>query len=401
MGAGYILCIGGVCRVAVLPGGGEAALPCGGGAYSAAERDKMDDAIHESGAIRRIIYIVPLLLLRSLLTDYFGIDELTGMIIDKILTLSLVLVLAWSVSGVLRAVRNVYDLLPFSKDRPIKGTIQIINLFVAIGAVLWMITVIFDISPGAVIGSFGALSAVILLIFRDTILGFTAGIQLSANNLVRLGDWIQIDSSKVDGEIVDINLQTIRVRNWDNTIVSVPIYQLISQSFINWRGMQESGGRRIKRAIYIDMQSVRFCTPEDIGRFRGCALIQEYIDKKVSDIAQSNEARGVDSAVDAGSARVLTNLGTFRAYVVAYLREHPLINNNLTMMTRQLGPSENGLPLEVYAFSSEKEWVAYEGVQADIFDHLLAILPFFGLRVFQRTSDMTFLPHNAHNDSAG
>ena len=353
-------------------------------------RNTLDDILANSKVIKRGILLFPLTLLYQIVPHYFDEGSFLNIATSKGLAIILVFITLWTISSFINALHVIYGKLSTSRQRPIKGIVQLINLFMIIGAILWTITILFDISPVAVVGSFGALSAVILLIFRDTILGVTAGIQITANNLLHIGDWIQIPSSNVDGEVIDINLQTIRVRNWDMTIVSVPIYQLISQSFTNWRGMQESHGRRIKRAIYIDMRSVGFCSHDLLKRFEGCALIHDYIIAKRKEIDEDNTRRRLDPVQDAPSSRNITNIGTFRAYIEIYLRAHPRINNDMTLMARQLHPTERGLPIEIYAFCALQEWTAYERTQSDIFDHLLAIMPFFNLRVFQTTSDTAF-----------
>ena len=229
------------------------------------------------------------------------------------------------------------------------------------------------------------MTAVLLLVFKDAILGFVAGIQLSANEMLALGDWLEMPKYGADGSVIDISLTTVKVRNWDNTITTIPAYALIADSFKNWRGMSESGGRRIKRAIFIDATSVKFLQPDDIVRLRRTALLSDYIEKKIAEIETENQQAGLD-LTSLVNGRRLTNLGTFRAYLIAYLRQHKSIHTNMTQIVRQLAPEPTGIPLEIYAFSKDTAWVNYEAIQSDIFDHVFAILPEFGLRVYQAPS---------------
>ena len=232
-------------------------------------------------------------------------------------------------------------------------------------------------------------TAVLLLIFKDAILGFVAGIQLSANNMIHIGDWIDMPKYGADGDVIDITLTTVKVQNWDKTISTIPAYSLISDSFKNWRGMSESGGRRIKRSINIDMNTICFCDEQMIEKYRHIQYIADYIDAKKREIDEHNIAANVDDS-ELVNGRRMTNIGTFRAYVIAYLKNHPKINRDMTFLVRQLQPNENGLPIEIYVFSSDKVWANYEAIQADIFDHILAAVPNFGLRVFQNPTGSDF-----------
>jgi len=229
------------------------------------------------------------------------------------------------------------------------------------------------------------MTAVLILVFKDSILGLVAGIQLSANDMVRIGDWIEMPEFGADGDVTDVTLNTVKVQNWDKTITTIPAYALISDSFKNWRGMSESGGRRIKRSISIDMDSIKFCTPEMLERFESFGAISEYINTKRAEIEAFNATLDTDISVVV-NRRNLTNVGTFRAYVEFYLRSHPNIHHGMTFLVRQLPPDEHGLPIEIYVFSSDQDWINYEGIQADIFDHMLAVIPMFDLAVFQSPS---------------
>lgn len=265
---------------------------------------------------------------------------------------------------------------------PLRGLFQGFKLFGAIIVIIFSIAALIGKSPLILFSSLGAMTAILLLVFKDPILGLVAGIQLSANKMLRLGDWVEMPKYGADGEVTDINLTTVKVRNWDKTITTIPTYALISDSFKNWRGMSEAGGRRIKRAVHIDATSVKFLDKDDITRLRKARLLSEYIEKKLEEIDAYNKEFNPDNS-SITNGRRLTNLGTFRAYVSAYLKANPSIHQDMTNMVRQLQPGADGIPLEIYAFTNNTAWVIYEGIQADIFDHIFAVMPEFGLRVYQ------------------
>lgn len=285
----------------------------------------------------------------------------------------------------LNAGNDIYNTMPVSRTRPIKGYIQIVKIFFYALGIISIIAVLFDKDPLKIIAGMGAFAAVILLIFKDTILGFVASIQLSANKMVNIGDWISMPSKGADGTVIDISLNTVKVQNWDKTISTIPTYALVSDSFNNWKGMEESGGRRIKRHLNLDVKSIRFLTEEDMNRFEQIKLIQDYMKEKKEEIQSSNPNGEIPV-----NQRRLTNIGTFRKYVEAYLQNHPKIHKNMTFLVRQLQPSEKGLPLEIYVFSNDQAWANYEAIQADIFDHIFAIVPEFGLKVFQNPTGDDF-----------
>lgn len=293
------------------------------------------------------------------------------------------------INAFLDSVSDICHTYDFSRKVPIHGLMQIIKIFVFITGSIIILGIIIDKNPTNILAGFGAMTAVITLIFKDAILGFVAGIQISANNMVHLGDWIEMPKYGADGDVIDISLTTVKVQNWDKTISTIPAYALISDSFKNWRGMSESGGRRIKRAINIDMNTVKFCDPMILDKFRRIEHIAEYIDAKQGEIDEYNAASNVDNT-ELVNGRRMTNIGTFRAYVIAYLKHHPKINQNMTFLVRQLQPAECGLPIEIYVFSSDQVWANYEAIQADIFDHILAVIPEFGLRVFQNPTGSDF-----------
>ncbi|HEX2099812.1 MAG TPA: mechanosensitive ion channel domain-containing protein, partial [Candidatus Synoicihabitans sp.] len=300
---------------------------------------------------------------------------------------SLYLIVIWL--SVLFALLNAIYALAEQHGRlkgvPIKGLFQALKLVAVLLAVIFALATLLGRSPLYLLSGLGALTAVLLLVFRDAILGFVAGIMISANELVRVGDWIEMPKAGADGDVIDVTLTTVKVRNWDKTITTIPTYNLISDSFKNWRGMKESGGRRIKRAIYLDMRTVRFADEAMLARWQKIGHVREYLQRKLSEIAADNQKLGLEANV-LGNGRRLTNLGTFRAYCVAYLRAHPMIHQELTFLVRQLQPTAHGLPLEIYVFVRDTNWSVYEGVQADVFDHLLAVVEAFDLRVFQHPS---------------
>lgn len=268
------------------------------------------------------------------------------------------------------------------KQLPLGGIFQGIKLVTSIIALILVIALLIGKSPLLLFSGLGAMTAVLLLVFKDPLLGFVAGIQLSANKMLQVGDWLEMPKYGADGSVIDISLTTVKVCNWDKTITTVPTYALISDSFKNWRGMVESGGRRIKRSIFIDSTSVHFLTPDQIACLRKAQLLSDYIENKLAEITADNIARGVDPSSPV-NARKLTNLGTFRAYLSAYLKAHPRIHQGMIQMVRQLDSGASGIPLEIYAFSADVVWANHEGIQSDIFDHIFSVIPEFGLRIFQ------------------
>ncbi len=349
-----------------------------------------DDVLQKHRVFERIAHMAPGFAI------YYGVqmvpdigDGLTSMIRQAALA-SMVLVGMLSIGAFLNAVHELYSASSIAHGRPIKGYVQIVKLIVyVLGAIVTVATLI-DKSPMFFLGGIGAMTAVLLLVFRDTILSFVASLQIANNDMVQVGDWIEMPQFGADGDVVDIALHTVKVQNWDKTITTIPTHRLISDSFKNWRSMSESGGRRIKRAVFIDMNSIGFLSDEDIERFGRFALLEQYIAEKKQELEEYNrEVAPADSDIIA-NARKLTNIGTFRMYVVQYLRSHPKIHDTMTFLIRQLSPTPHGLPIEIYVFSNDVNWVAYEGIQSDIFDHLLAIVPEFGLRVFQEPTGQDF-----------
>lgn len=285
-------------------------------------------------------------------------------------------------SAVLAGIGDIYERFPVSRRIPIKGYLQLVMLIVSVVGAIFIVSLIVERSPFVLLTGLGALTAVLLLVFKDTILGLVAGVQLVANDMVRPGDWVEMPKYGADGDVIEITLNTVKIRNWDKTVTTVPTYSLISDSFKNWRGMQESGGRRIKRSVLIDINSIRFCTPEMVEKFARIHRIKDYVAQKQCELREHNQRNGIDDSVLVNGRRI-TNIGTFRAYLLSYLRSLPKIRQDMTFLVRQLPPDERGLPIEIYVFSSDQAWVNYEDIQADIFDHIFAVLPEFGLRPFQ------------------
>jgi len=289
----------------------------------------------------------------------------------------------------LNTVVHIYRTHPKHANRPIKGYVQVIKIVVAIFVGIFVISTMLGRNPTGILAGMGAMTAVIILVFKDSILGLVASIQLSGNDMVRIGDWIEMPKYGADGDVIDVSLHTVKVQNWDKTISTIPAYALISDSFKNWRGMSDSGGRRIKRAINIDINSITFCTPEMLARFEKFEYIRDYLKDKRKELSEYNASMKVDTT-ELINGRNLTNIGTFRAYVANYLKNHKKIHQDMTFLIRQLPPGEHGLPLEIYVFSNDQVWANYEAIQADIFDHLLAVVPLFDLRVFQNPTGSDF-----------
>ncbi|MFA5689568.1 MAG: mechanosensitive ion channel domain-containing protein [Kiritimatiellales bacterium] len=341
-----------------------------------------DDQLVASGFFARLAHIVPLTIIQwlgALLVSSGGTE--TPLWFDAILQAYLLLILIGLLTALLTATQLILAETR-AGTMPLKGLIQAARLTIyVIGAIL-LLSILLGRSPVFFFSGLTALTAVTMLIFKDAILGFVAGIQISANQMIKLGDWIEMPQQGADGFVIDVSLTTVKVQNWDKTISTIPTYALISESFKNWRGMFESGGRRIKRALHIDMQTVRFADEEMLKSWQKILLLRPYLKTKLAEIAADHETIGEDSGI-LGNGRRLTNLGTFRAYCSAYLRANPEINQEMIFLIRHLQPTEHGIPVEIYVFTKDTRWVVHESVQADIFDHLLAMLPQFGLRTFQ------------------
>ncbi|MCZ2158347.1 mechanosensitive ion channel family protein [Bartonella sp. 220] len=310
-------------------------------------------------------------------------------IIENVANAFIILFAVLAISSLLNVINILYEQQPTARLKPIKGYIQIAKIALFTVAAILMVATLIDRSPLILLSSLGAMAAVLMLIFQDTLLSLIAGIQISSTDMVRVGDWIQIPSLDVDGDVTEIALHTVKVQNFDKTITTVPIRKLVTDSFKNWRGMEEAGGRRIKRSLFIDQSSIRFHTEEEQEYLSRFNLLENYFTQKIPEIREWNTQLDKNHDVLANTRR-LTNIGTFRAYIFAYLKKHLNIEQNMTLMTRQLPPTPNGLPLEIYCFTNTTVWLEYEQIQADIFDHLYSILPSFGLKIFQNPSGYDF-----------
>lgn len=341
-----------------------------------------DNIFFEQKVFTRLSHLVPAILLYHGVAIAMAAYPKTVGILQSITYLYMIIAGILVVNGIINSMHEIYNSMDASQNRSIKSYVQVVKIFVYIMGLGIAMSVIFKRDLTALFAGIGAMAAVIMLVFKDSILGLVAGIQLSANDMVRLGDWIQMPSRGADGDVIDISLNTVKVQNWDKTISTIPTYALVSESFTNWRGMQDSGGRRIKRSINIDMRSIHFLTNEEIEKLRKIQIIRDYIDSRQNEVKQYNKEHDVDESMPVNGRR-LTNIGTFRFYIEEYLKRHPKIHQDMTFLIRHLQPDEKGLPIEIYVFSNNQEWVGYEGIQSDIFDHILAVIPHFGLRVHQ------------------
>jgi miniconductance mechanosensitive channel len=352
-------------------------------------KSNWDDILVERHVFDRLSYLVPSYLLYWLLPYALSsYPEIANLLLLAIEVYSIVIIMLVIVAF-LDSILKIYTQYDIAKAKPIKGYIQVGKILVYIISSLTVISILIGQSPVILIGGLGAFSAVLLLVFKDTILGLVAGVQLSANDMLRTGDWISMPKYDADGTVTDITLTTVKVQNWDKTISTIPAYSLFTDSFKNWRGMEESGGRRIKRSINLDVNSIKFCTEEMLEKYKQFQYIVDYVQNKEIEIKKYNTEKKVNTRVMVNGRRQ-TNIGIFRAYLKAYLLNHPDVNPNLTMLVRQLQPTEYGLPMEIYVFSAKQAWADYEAVQADIFDHIFAIIPEFDLRAFQNPSGRDF-----------
>lgn len=346
-----------------------------------------DNTLRNHGFFNQLAKLAPVVVIYTLLPIAF--DEHSRLLFygQKVLVIYAIILSIFIVDAFLNGSHEIYNTYSVSRKIPIKSFIQVTKLGYFIICVIFIISLLFNKTPVYFISGLGAMTAVIMFIFKDAILGFIAGIQLTANKMVVLGDWVELPKYGADGDVIEVGLTTVKVQNWDKTVTMIPTYALISESFKNWRGMQESGGRRIKRAIYIDLNSVKFCNDEMIDRFQKIQYIADYIKTKKTELEDHNKR--VDGSHQINRRR-LTNIGILRAYLNNYLKNHPKVNADMTFMIRQLQPTEVGLPLEIYLFCRETAWTVYESIQADIFDHILAIIPEFDLRIFQNPTGSDF-----------
>ena len=346
---------------------------------------KRDDILIKNKVFRKICLIVPAYIIR--IFTAVAIPSFPSLSAAIILITKIYEVFVYSrvIDAILTTLNEIYDTYEISKSKPIKGFIQVLKTIVYIICFLLIIAILTQKQLSNILIGLGTLSAVLMLVFKDPILGFVGGIQLTINDMLRIGDWIVMEKSKADGEVLEIGLTTVKVQNWDKTITTIPTYSLISDSFTNWRGMVNSGGRRIARSFVIDIDTIKFCTPEMLERFKKFQLVSQYIIDKEKEIEEYNKANNIDDS-NLVNGRRQTNIGIFRAYLNAYLANCPYINKDMTFMVRQLSPTENGVPIQIYAFSSNKAWISYEYIQSDIFDHVFAVVTMFDLKIYQKPS---------------
>ena len=353
---------------------------------------KYDDFFLGKKLEKRIAYLVPIYMIQGLLYAVApDLDMLDGFIyalarIGEITTYTGIVI------SITDSISEIYNSFDVAKNKPMKGFMQVAKIVAIMVCILLVIGVLINKNMRDLLMGLGALSAVMMLVFKDPILGFVGGIQLTSNDMVRIGDWIV--KGAADGEVIDVGLTTVKVKNWDNTIATIPTYTLISDPFINWRGMSESGGRRIARSIIIDLDTIKFCTPEMLEKYKKYQLVSKYIEEKEKEIEEYNKSNNIDTSTLVNGRRQ-TNLGIFRAYLQAYIKDNPNLNHNLTMLVRQKDPTEFGVPLQIYCFSAKTDWISYEAIQNDIFDHVYAVVSQFDLKVYQRPSSYSI---NMMND---
>ena len=343
--------------------------------------NKYDDLLLKNKVIGRICLLIPALIIGALLDNALPDFPETATFLMKLVNVFEIFICTMIINSFVSTGEDLYNMHEMAKIKPITGLIQVTKIVLYILCVLIIIAYVLGTKIGNILISLGTMSAIIILVFQDTIKGFVGGIQLSVNDMLRIGDWISMGPA--DGTVQEINLTTVKVQNWDNTITTIPTYNLVSSPFTNWRGMSESGGRRIARTINIDVNTICYCTPEMIEKYKRYSLIKDYITQKEEDILEYNKANQIDTS-EIMNGRQQTNLGIFRAYIKAYLNNNPKLNHNLTMMVRQMQPTEFGVPLQIYAFSNDKKWVNYEEIQSDIFDHVISAATMFDLKIYQK-----------------
>lgn len=355
-------------------------------------RNHFDDYLVRNRVPRLLAHLVPLVIVVPFLPTVLKDFLLLANFVDEAIAIYVVVLTLWIVRGVLRTIKDYLKTLDNFKDKPIDSYIQVFMIFAWTIGILIIFSILSGKSVWSFLGAFGAASAVLLLIFKDTILGFVASIQVSVNDIVRIGDWITMEKYGADGDVIEINLVTVKVRNFDNTITTIPTYYLISDSFKNWRGMVTSGGRRIKRSLFIKVNSVRFVDKNELPEFAKIQFLTEYINHRQKDIEHYNKLQNADKSLLI-NGRNLTNLGLFRKYIDQYISHHSAINKNMMIMTRHLQPTTQGIPLEIYAFSTDKRWENYEHIMADIFDHLISATRYFDLELYELPTGRDWSAH--------
>lgn len=368
-------------------------------ALSLSLRDEAEIFFRE--VIARLANVAPAVVVYQAVLVVPHLPEAAQTVVRNVAAAFMILTVILAITGALNLVNALYSRRPEARQRPIKGYIQVGKIVLYAAAAILVVATLLDRSPLLLISGLGAMAAVLLLVFKDTILSLVASVQLTSNDMIRVGDWIEMPQLNANGDVIDLALHTVKIQNFDKTITTIPTWRLINESFVNWRGMQESGGRRIMRAILLDQTAIRFLTPAERANLKRFALLDVYLDQKDRELEAWNESL-VKSGRDPVNTRRLTNVGTIRAYVLAYLKVHPGIAKEKTLLVRQRDPTPEGLPLEIYAFTNTVQWEAYEAIQSDIFDHVLSILPEFDLRLFQAPTgrDMRGLTETIRSDLA-
>ncbi len=358
-------------------------------AFAKRSRATWDDALVSHNVFGRLVQVVPALIIFTGAPFVPDLPDGGVQLVRNVAMGYTVLMLTLALTAALSAANTIYSASPMARERPIKGFVQLVQIVVWILGGVMIIAAVLDRSPLLLLSGFGAMTAILILVFKDTILSLVASVQLTAQDMVRVGDWIEMPQFGADGDVVDVQLHTVKVQNWDKTITTIPTHRLITDSFKNWRGMSQTGARRIKRAIHIDVSTIRMQTEDEVKHFTRFALLKDYIRNKEKELADYNA--GLANEVDADvNKRRLTNIGMFRAYAYNYLKNHPKIHEGMTLIVRQLAPGPEGLPLEIYCFTNTTVWADYESIQSDIFDHLLAIVQEFGLRLYQKPAGSDF-----------
>ena len=353
-------------------------------------KTQWDDKLVQRNLFHRLSHLAPIIVISFFLPQIWVGHPTAEGLIDAFSQIYTMLVVLLVVQALLDAFHDVYRTFEWSKQVPIYSFIQAIKLIVYMVGGVFIVAKLMGKDPSVIFGSLGALTAVLMLVFKDSILGFAAGIHLTTNKMLSLGDWLEMPKYGADGDVIEIGLTTVKVQNFDKTITTIPTYTLISDAFKNWRGMSESPGRRIKRSILIDLHSIRFCDEALLESLASIQAISGYIREKQKEVQAFNQQLVTGGSEHPANGRRLTNIGTFRAYLVAFLRQHPLINQEMTLLVRQLEPTPRGLPLQIYVFSSDKRWVEYEGIVSDLFDHILSVMREFDLRAYQEPSGLDF-----------
>jgi len=349
-----------------------------------------DDFLVENKTTKYIAHLIPIYFIYKVVPVALKDFTYWEYLFSKGITVLIILISLWIIRSIFNSIRDYLKQQPDYNDKPIDSYVQVVMIILWIFGITAIILILFDLSLVKILGTFGAISAIIVLIFKDTILGFVASVQVTANDIVRIGDWITIEKFGADGDVIEINLATVKVKNFDNTTTTIPTYSLISDSFRNWRGMQNSNGRRIKRHILIKSNTVRFVHKDEMNDLKKIHLISSYIESRQADIDKFNYQNGIDKTLSI-NGRNLTNLGIFRKYINSYIETHPGVNKDMTIMCRHLQPTEKGIPIEIYVFTSDKRWINHEYIMADIFDHIIASVAYFDLEIFELPSGKGYI----------